>query len=104
MENKSGNYEAHVSGNSAVTASVSDLDGFLSFDILGKKDEFASLPVTAEANVLPDGDILPGTVYYMNIKLDFRNSSGETKFAVYTGKPGFNGSLIMGTHPYTIRL
>lgn len=102
VENKSGNYEAHVSGNSAVTASVSDLDGFLSFDILGKKDEFASLPVTAEANVLPDGDILPGTVYYMNIKLDFRNSSGETKFAVYTGKPGdFNGSLIMGTHPYT---
>lgn len=104
VESKPEGFRAHVSGNSAITASVSDPDsnGFMSFDLLGKKDEFASLPETTEANVLPDGDILPGTVYYMNIKLDFKNSEGETKFAVYSGKPeDFNGSIIMGTHPYT---
>lgn len=109
VESNAGSYEAHVSGNSAITASVSDSGGFLSFDLLGRKDEFASFPVLTgdesdpfPANVLPDGDIFPGTVYYMNIKLDFKNDEGETKFAVYTGKPvDYNGSLIIGDYPYT---
>jgi len=96
-------YTAHVSGAEDVKVPVlgPDGNGYLSFDIIGRKDENTPIP-PAEANGLPDGDIFPGTVYYMNIKPAFYNDAGETKYAVTVGKPSdMNGSILSGSHPYT---
>ncbi|MFZ5986120.1 MAG: fibronectin type III domain-containing protein, partial [Bacillota bacterium] len=89
------NYTAYVSGNQAVTSKITnpDANGFMGFELIGRKDMDTALPAAEEFG-LPDGDILPGTVYYMNIKLAFKNDGGDTKYAVTVGKPSdLNGSL-----------
>ena len=96
-------YKAYVSGNESVISSVkeSSVPGFLNFDIIGRKDLTAPIP-EAEEFVLPHKDILPGTVYYMNVKLEFKDGEGNTKPVVSVGKPSdFNGSRLMGEHSYT---
>ncbi|TYQ14648.1 UNVERIFIED_CONTAM: hypothetical protein Cloal_1008 [Acetivibrio alkalicellulosi] len=97
------NYRAHVSGRPNVRSNIvyPDQNGFMSFDIMGRKDLVTSLPPLEEF-ALPHPDILPGTVYYMNIKLAFNNDAGNTRYAVTVGRPSdLNGSLLMGAFPYT---
>ncbi|NLD49562.1 MAG: ferrous iron transporter A [Clostridiaceae bacterium] len=96
-------YKAHVSGNPAVTSRISgpDANGYMYFDLIGRKDLNTPLPA-AEEYGLPDGDILPGSVYYMNIKLAYKNDAGDSKYAVTVGKPSdLNGSLLAGPFIYT---
>ena len=96
-------YETHVSGDEGVTSSVkaSSAPDFLNFDIIGRSDLNASVP-DAEEFVLPHKDILPGTVYYMNIKPEFKDAAKNTKSVISVGKPSdFNGSRLMGEHSYT---
>lgn len=96
----SSGYNAYVSGNKTVTTEVyrPDPNGYMSFDLIGRKDVSTSLP---EANVLPDEDILPGTVYYMNIKLSYQNVGGVSKLVTTVGAPSdLNGSILMGNYPY----
>ncbi len=96
-------YKAYVSGNQETTSGVAgpDANRFMSFDLIGRKDISMPLPATEEFG-LPDGDIIPGTVYYMNIKLAFNNDSGDTKYAVTVGKPSdLNGSVLSGAYSYT---
>lgn len=97
------NYNAFVSGSEGVKSSVSgpDANDYLNFDLIGRKDINAPLPAVEEFG-LPDGDILPGAVYYMNIKLAFKNDADEAKYAVTVGKPSeLNGSILAGEYPYT---
>ncbi len=96
-------YTAHVAGNQATTSKVfgPDENGLLSVDLIGRKDVTTSLPVPEEYG-LPDGDILPGTVYYMNIKLSYQNNDGISKYVTTVGDPDdLNGSNLMGVFPYT---
>ncbi|MDQ2087863.1 ferrous iron transporter A [Herbivorax sp. ANBcel31] len=98
-----GDYEAYVSGNQEVTSGVeeSNVPGFLNFDIMGRKDLDTSLP-DAEEFALPHSDILPGTVYYMNVKLEFKDGDGNTESVASVGSPtGFNSSRLMGEQSYT---
>jgi hypothetical protein len=99
-------YKANVSGNKTVTAAVNspDSNGYMSFDLLGRKDSSTLLPEVSEVgeHVLPDGDILPGTVFYMNIKPSYQNDTGVEKFVTTVGAPSdLNGSMLMGNFPYT---
>ena len=68
-------YRAHVAGNEDDTLNVqnSDKPNFLNFDIIGRSDLTAPLPEAEDA--LPHKDILPGTVYYMNIKPEFKDAA-----------------------------
>lgn len=102
----SNGYIANVSGNDTVTANVyNDTDnGSLEFDIVGRKSQSDSVAPTVpeDVYVLPDGDILPGSVYYMNIKPVFRDSSKASVFAINVGAPeNQQGSPLMGNVPYT---
>ncbi|RXE59375.1 ferrous iron transporter A [Acetivibrio mesophilus] len=103
IEYSGSGYTAHVSGHEGVKVSnlQPDANGYMSVDLIGRKDENTPIPAL-ETNGLPDGDILPGTVYYMNIKPAFYNDAKETKYAVSVGKPSdMNGSILSGSHPYT---
>ncbi|MDP4181465.1 MAG: ferrous iron transporter A, partial [Bacillota bacterium] len=96
-------YSAIVSGSS-LTASVNDMDssGQVNFDLIGRASSAADLPTAANAYQLPDADIIPGTVYYMNIKPIIRNTAGAAVNAITVG-PGMNqnGSRLLGAVPYT---
>jgi hypothetical protein len=111
-------YTANVSGIESVTSKIYDIDqdGYMNFDIIGRRDEDTPVPgdgdkdkyllpgedPAAKDYMLPDGDIMPGTIYYMNIKPYFKNASGAPVNAVTVGEPGDqNGSKFMGTVPYT---
>jgi len=106
IEKKAGTgFEVMVSGAESVKANVQAPNpaGFISFELLGKADEEAEDPVfdPSKDYVLPDREIFPGTVYYMNIKPVFRNSEGTEVNAVFVGNPGDqNGSMLSGTRPY----
>lgn len=96
-------YTAYVSGNKNITCNVMgpDQNGYLTLDLIGRKDLETPLN-PKETYGLPDGDILPGSVYYMNVKPDFADSMGESRFAVSVGKPSdLNGSILSGAFPYT---
>ncbi|PQQ65919.1 fibronectin type III domain-containing protein [Acetivibrio saccincola] len=105
--NYDGGYTAHVAGNEDDTLNVEDSGkpDFLNFDIIGRSDLTAPLPKVGEPEAegaLPHKDILPGTVYYMNIKPEFKDSNGNTKSVISVGKPSdFNGSRLAGEHSYT---
>jgi len=98
-------YTAHVSGNQNIQAEVlgPDADGYMSLDLVGRKDTNTSLPTSGlKVNELPHGDILPGTVYYMNIKLSYQDKNGNDKYVTTVGAPDdLNGSTLMGAFPYT---
>jgi|GEM_PF-553088 len=98
-----GTYRAYVSGAETTTAVVNGPDsGFYSFELLGRKDDAAVITdVSGTDNILPDNDILPGTVYYMNIRPLYRDSLGANISAVRVGKPSdYNGSRLMGDKSY----
>lgn len=100
-------YIASVSGDTVNSADVDapDGQGFVSFELWGRADEDSEVPTPAPVNVLPDDEILPGTVYYMNIKPIYKNSVGPTGTnvnAVTVGNPADqNGSLLSGERSYT---
>ncbi len=92
-------YSASVSGSPDVSAAVTAPDalGFMSFELWGREDENSTvketLPHNNAASILPDVDILPGMVYYMNIKPVFRDSSGVKVAALSSGSPDNAGKM-----------
>lgn len=96
-------YIAYVSGSEGTTSKVygPDADGIMNVDLIGRKDLATALQ-PAEEYGLPDGDLLPGTVYYMNIKLSYQSSTGISRYVTTVGDPAdLNGSNLMGSFPYT---
>jgi hypothetical protein len=96
-------YTVNVSGNATEAKVYSiDSDGYMNFDLIGRMDSSAEMPEPANQYQLPDGEILPGTVYYMNIKPVTKNSAGNLVNAVTVGAyTSQNGSILSGTVPYT---
>ena len=107
-------YTANVSGNNVEKAIITqpDSQGYISLELWGRTDESSTvppLPVDSGGNVLEeykdtlrDPDILPGTVYYMNIKPYFRNAVPADVAAFVFGKQeDQGGSLLSGERPYT---
>jgi len=112
-----GGYTASISGSSSITADVYGLDanGYMNFNLIGRRDESSPVPgdadkanykvpedpVGIEDYMLPDGDILPGTVYYMNVKPIFKNAAGTPVNALTAGvQADQNGSMLSGIVPY----
>lgn len=101
--NDSLEYIAYLSENKEVNVKAlgPDENGKMSLTLIGRKDASAPLP-EAEEYVLPDGDILPGTVYYMNIRPLYQDNDGNVESVVSVAAPGdFNGSILKGEFPYT---
>ncbi|MEN6314104.1 MAG: S-layer homology domain-containing protein [Clostridiaceae bacterium] len=102
-------YTVNVSRDAVHSADVTapDSQGFVSFELWGRADETSTVPTQigttpAGIYVLPDNEIYPGTVYYMNIKPIFKDASGANVPAVTAGNPeDQNGSLISGDRSYT---
>lgn len=96
-------YTVNVSGNTTEASVHSvDSDGYMNFDLIGRTDSSAAMPTPANEYQLPDGEILPGTVYYMNIKPVIKNSAGNLVNALTVGAyTSQNGSILTGTVPYT---
>ena len=99
-------YEAYVSGNpdTKVVVAAPDSNGYMYLSLLGRKDTSTPLVKDEEDgdDILLHGDILPGTVYYMNIGLLFQNAGGISKPVVSVGAPSdFGASPLTGTFPYT---
>lgn len=97
-------YTANVSGNTTNTSSIHnmDSDGYVNFDLIGRADNSSALPIPSSQYQLPDGEILPGTVFYMNIKPVFKNGEAENVNAVTVGAASNqNGSNLTGSTPYT---
>ncbi len=97
-------YTAHISGNPGITSKVHepDADGFMEFDLIGRKDTGSDPPAPADDYQLRDWDILPGTVYYMNIKPVFRDSQGGLQNGITVGPQSWlNGSRLSGSFNYT---
>lgn len=107
--NAGGGYVAKVSGGT-VTAAVTAVDAndYISFELWGRSDINATVPIELDSakpgfnpNALPDNDLLPGSVYYMNIKPIYMNAAKANVAAVAACNPtDFNGSLLSGPVPY----
>ena len=69
---------SYVSGSQDVKSKVkiSTTTEKMSLDVLGRKDKNTELPQASDY-VLPHKDILPGTVYYMNIKPMFYDDGDQ---------------------------
>ena len=98
-------FTVHVSGIPGVTATVTpeDAQGFRSFELWGRADESSSVDTTqiVSDDILPDPDILPGTVYYMNIKPFYKNDNSTAVPAITVGdNEDQGGSLLMGDRSY----
>ncbi|HHW48279.1 MAG TPA: hypothetical protein GXX14_06645 [Clostridiaceae bacterium] len=78
-------YIATVSGGTSST-SVNIADGRMEIELLGRKDRNTALPSPTADGELPHPDILPGTIYFMNIqtKID------EYQDAVVLGRDGYS--------------
>lgn len=95
-------FYSYVSGSQDVKSKVriSASTGKMSLDVLGRKDKNAELPPAADYK-LPHKDILPGTVYYMNIKLMFFDDTNQPINVLTTGAPkDMNGSPLTGNVSY----
>jgi len=103
-QSAAGTYTAYVSGAASTTARVAgpDSSGFYSLELLGRKDKETVIPNESLTEyILPHNDILPGTVYYMNIRPVYRSQSNANVTAVTVGRPGdYNGSLLKGDKSY----
>lgn len=97
-------YEARVSGTTGVSALIPGANslGFYSLELLGRKDETSEInDVDPADDILPDYDILPGTVYYMKIRPIYNDSTGANVSAVRVGSPDdYNGSVLAGDKAY----
>lgn len=101
-------FTAHVSGNPGIKATVAPEDelGYRSFELWGRADENSTVDTTQipsdRDDILPDPDILPGTVYYMNIKPFYRNLASAAVSAITVGDTeDQGGSLLSGERSYT---
>lgn len=101
-------YSVHVSGNPGVKATVTpeDTPGYRSFELWGRADEGSSVDIgkipEGRDDILPDPDILPGTVYYMNIKPFYKNAASTAVPAITVGdNEDQGGSLLSGERSYT---
>jgi len=102
IDYESGKYYAYVSGNEALKAEVRSIDsnGYVNFDLIGKESSEAAPPQTQQYQLLHTG-ILPGTVYYMNIKPVFLDVSNPSASFVVVGPPeAMNGSPLYGSVSY----
>ncbi len=89
---KSGsNYINYVGSNASVTSTVKQSGSALSFTLAG-----GSEAVDTINNILPDSDILPGSVYYMNVKASFANDGTDVRGLTVMQ----TGSSIAGSVPY----
>ncbi|HEX2945385.1 MAG TPA: hypothetical protein VHT96_05470 [Clostridia bacterium] len=91
-------YSACVSDAPGVTALVSSPDdqGLIGFELWGREDENSEVPDPPPyyTAALPDGDILPGTIYNMSIKPVLRDSDGVKVTTGYScGEPDNAGKL-----------
>lgn len=104
VEKIEGAYKAKVSSINGVTCVTEepDLENKLRFYLQGRKDDTETISdQDANDSILPDPEIFPGTVYYMNIKPVFRNNAGANVSAVSVGIPeNQNGSGLSGVVPY----
>jgi len=101
-------FTASVSGYTETTSvRAADSTGYVSFDLWGRTDSSSTVPIPKSTdpgypNILRDPDILPGTVYYMNIKPFFRDSNDKDVAVFVFGKEeDYGGSFLMGERPYT---
>lgn len=95
-------YTVKVSHSTSTAAVQIGSDGFASFELWGRADENSTVPTPSGIHVLPDDEILPGTVYYMNIKPVFLDTASVNVDAVTVGKPSdWNGSMLSGERAYT---
>ena len=96
-------YSAKVSGaDYTATVTTPNALGYIGFELWGRANNTAEVPTPSGINVLPDRDIIPGTVYYMNIKPIFKNTGGTNIAVVAVGNPSDqNGSLLAGGRAYT---
>ncbi len=93
-------YIAYLSEKKDVYVDVQNENGKMSLKLIGREDDSAPLPEVE--GYLPDGDILPGTVYYMNIRPLYQDNGGNIESVVSVAAPGdFNGSILKGDFPYT---
>lgn len=95
-------YGVSVSGTDK-TAEVTAPDpfGYMSFELWGRADESSSVPERTADYILPHDGILPGSVYYMNIKPIYQNPAKDNVAAVTVGNPAdMNGSLLSGDRAY----
>lgn len=89
---KSGSdYVNYVGTNTSVTSTVKQTGSELSFILAG-----GSEAVNTASNILPDSDILPGSVYYMNVKASFANNGTDVRGLTVMQ----TGSSIAGSVPY----
>jgi hypothetical protein len=86
--------KAHVSGYEADTATISVTGDTRSLDLLGRGSASDALPVTS-GSTLGHRDILPGTVYYMNIQPVFQTFTNAV--LVHQGATPLQGK----TYTYT---
>ncbi|HHW32074.1 MAG TPA: fibronectin type III domain-containing protein [Clostridiaceae bacterium] len=74
---------------------------YLTFVLLGKSSPEDTITETGQYE-LPDNDILPGTVYYMNIKPIIKDDQGTQVGGIVLGSPeDLNGSGLSGEFAYT---
>ncbi|NMB98260.1 MAG: ferrous iron transporter A, partial [Clostridiaceae bacterium] len=93
---------SYVSGSQDVKSKVkiSTTTEKMSLDVLGRKDKNTELPQASDY-VLPHKDILPGTVYYMNIKPMFYDDGDQPVNILTSGAPkDMNGSPLIGNVSY----
>ncbi len=106
VKSNGGGYTANVSESITSPAAVSlpDASDYVSFELWGRSDVGSMVPprLPGNENALPDDELLPGTVYYMNIMPDYNDPSGGDVDAVTVGNlSDYNGSLLSGAVPYT---
>lgn len=104
INSNAGAYTASVSGYPATAAvTAPDANDFVGLELWGRSDADSTVPtpVPANPNVLADNELLPGSVYYMNIKPIYAATpAGASTISV--GKPeDLNGSLLSGPVSYT---
>ena len=95
-------FYSYVAGKEQIKSKVriSQLTKTMGIDIIGRKDKNTELPQASDFR-LPHQDILPGTVYYMNIKPAFFDNDGVPVNAISIGAPqSMNGSPLIGNVPY----
>jgi len=101
VKNGSG-YSAEVSGyGNTAKVKAKDSNGYLAFDLRGRKDFESPVPQQENEYQLIHPDVVPGTVYYMNIKPVFLDAQDKPVNALTVGAPDdHNGSKLSGPFAY----
>ncbi len=91
INNTGSSYESFVGNNISVKSTVGYTADTLSFTLADGLE-----PKNDTEHILPDTDILPGTVYYMNVKASLAKNSTEVRGLTVMQ----TGSSIAGSVPY----